>query len=268
MDPERKEDEPEGGRSGAALAARLERVGVRDDRVLEAIRAVPRRGFVPPERASAADRDEPVPIPHGQVTTQPSLVAAMVSALELAGHEKVLEVGTGLGWQTALLARLAGRVWSVERHAALAEWARRNLAAAGVTNVEVIEGDGTRGWPAGAPYDAVLVSAAFLRVPEPLVEQLGEGGRLVQPVGPGGGDEVLLFEKRGGGLRRRRKVADAYFVRLVGEEAFPEEGAAGSDPGDGGPLPGGGSGERRRPSRGNEGVEENGTGPGGGGRSP
>src|SRR5215210_1877502 len=133
---------------------------------------VPRSEFVPPDLAERAYLDPPLPIPHGQVTTQPSLVAKMIEALELAGSEHVLEVGTGYGFQTALLAHLSGFVWSVERFPDVAATARENLARHGVENVAVIAGDGTRGLPEHAPYDATLVSAAFTSVPPPLAEQL------------------------------------------------------------------------------------------------
>ena len=197
--------------------------GVRDPRLLEALRTVPRACFVPPDLAERAYEDKPLPIPHGQVTTQPSLVAIMVEALGLAGSERVLEVGAGYGWQTALLARLCCFVWAVERFGDVAEAARRNLSRLRVTNVEVVTADGTKGLPERGPYDAILVAAAFPSVPRPLEEQLAAGGRLVQPVGPGGAEEVILFEKGARGLARSRTVAGARFVRLHGAHAFPEE---------------------------------------------
>jgi protein-L-isoaspartate(D-aspartate) O-methyltransferase len=196
--------------------------GVCDPRLLDAVRAVPRAGFVPANLAGQAYLDKPLPIPHHQVTTQPSLVARMVEALRLAGSERVLEVGAGYGWQTALLARLCGFVWAVERFGDVADAARENLARFGVTNAEVVEGDGTEGLSEHTPYDAILVAAAFPSVPKPLEEQLATGGRLVQPVGPGGREEVVLFQKGTGGLVRRRTVAWARFVRLHGAYAFPE----------------------------------------------
>jgi protein-L-isoaspartate(D-aspartate) O-methyltransferase len=192
--------------------------GVRDERVLSAIAAVPRARFVPSAHVEHADLDAPIPIPHAQVTTQPSLVARMVEALSLTGDERVLEIGTGYGWQTALLARLAGHVWSVERWEDLAATARRHLAQ--LANVTVVVGDGSRGLPEHAPYDAILVGAAFPEVPAPLAEQLADGGRLVQPIGPGGADDVVLFEKRDGVLERSRFLTGAYFVRLYGEHGF------------------------------------------------
>jgi protein-L-isoaspartate(D-aspartate) O-methyltransferase len=199
----------------AAIAA-----GVEDERVLEAIRAVPRRGFVPAGAVALAEVDRPVRIPHDQVTTQPSLVARMVAALELNGPERVLEIGTGYGWQTALLARLADRVFSVERFADLAETARENLARVEIESVEIVVGDGTEGLPEHAPFDAIVVSAAFTEVPRPLVDQLDDGGRLVQPIGPGGDDVVLLFAKRGDELEEVRAVSGARFVRLYGRHGF------------------------------------------------
>jgi protein-L-isoaspartate(D-aspartate) O-methyltransferase len=202
------------------LVAAAAFVGVSDPRVLDAVASVARADFVPPELAVEAERDRPIPIPHGQVTTQPSLVATMVEALTLTGPERVLEIGTGYGWQSALLSRLAAEVWSVERWDNLAASARANLARHGVENIEVVVGDGSEGLPEHAPYDAVLVSAAFPNVPAPLAEQLAEGGRLVQPVGPGGDEEVLLFEKRDGRLLRCRFVTGARFVPLYGKHGF------------------------------------------------
>ena len=196
--------------------------GVRDPQLIEAFREVPRASFVPPELTELAYLDRPLPIPHAQVTTQPSLSAKMIEALALVGPERVLEVGTGYGFQTALLARLAGFVYSVERFPDVAAAARENLARHGVDNVEVVAGDGTRGLLEHAPYDATLVSAAFTSVPSPLAEQLAAGGRLVQPVGPGGREAVVLFEKGRDGLERRHTVTGAHFVRLYGAHAFPE----------------------------------------------
>jgi protein-L-isoaspartate(D-aspartate) O-methyltransferase len=197
--------------------------GVGDPRLLEALRAVPRAGFVPANLAGQAYEDRPLPIPRDQVTTQPSLVARMVEALGLAGPERVLEIGAGYAWQTALLARLGGFVWAVERFGDVADAARENLARFGVTNAEVVEGDGTEGLPEHAPYDAILVAAAFPYVPRPLEEQLAAGGRLVQPVGHGGREEVVLFRKDARGLVRCRTIAWARFVRLHGAHAFPEQ---------------------------------------------
>jgi protein-L-isoaspartate(D-aspartate) O-methyltransferase len=202
-------------------AARL--AGVRDERVLAALRAVPRALFVPPSLVDRAYADEPVPIAHGQVTTQPSLVATMVEALTLTGTERALEIGTGYGWQTALLASLAGFVCSVERWPDLATDARGNLQRHGTRNADVVVGDGSEGLPEHAPFDAIVVSAAFPRVPPPLADQLVPGGRLVQPIGRGGSEEVVLFERRDERLVATRSLTGARFVPLVGRHGFPAE---------------------------------------------
>ena len=195
--------------------------GVLDPRVLRALRKVPRAGFVPSALVEWAYLDRPLPIPHRQVTTQPSLVARMIEALALEGSERVLEIGAGYGFQTALLAHLSGFVWGMERWPDMADISRENLSHYGVTNVEVVAGDGTEGLPEHAPYDAILVAAAFPSVPPPLAEQLAPGGRLVQPIGSGGEEEVVLFEKGKEGLKRRRTITGARFVRLHGKHAFP-----------------------------------------------
>jgi protein-L-isoaspartate(D-aspartate) O-methyltransferase len=212
--------------TGPEELARLVRAaGVSDPRVLAAVGSVRRAAFVPAGEVNRAYRDEPIAIPHGQVTTQPSLVARMLEALALEGRERVLEVGTGYGFQTALLARLAREVISVERFADLAAAARDNLKSQDVTGVEILVGDGSGGLPARAPFDAVVISAAFTRVPPPLVGQLVPGGRLVQPVGPGGHDEVVLFQRGLAGLERMRSVTPAHFVRLYGTHAFRGDGS-------------------------------------------
>jgi protein-L-isoaspartate(D-aspartate) O-methyltransferase len=211
-------------RSPEDLVRAVAGAGVDDRRVLAAFRRVRRELFVPQDRVGAAYDDRPVPIDHAQVTTQPSLVGRMVAALRLRGGERVLEVGTGLGFQAAVLGALVprGQVWTVERFADLAERARANLAAAGIANVAVVVADGTLGWPPAAPYDAVVVAAAAPRVPAPLAAQLAEGGRLVQPLGPGGDELVTLLRKRGGRLVEQGMVVPAHFVRLVGAHGLPE----------------------------------------------
>ncbi|WP_433424058.1 protein-L-isoaspartate(D-aspartate) O-methyltransferase [Microtetraspora malaysiensis] len=207
--------------SPESLAEILRAEGVRDERLLAAVRTTPRAGFVPADLADGAYDDVPLPIGHGQVTTQPSLSARMIEGLGLTGIEHVLEVGTGLGFQTALLARLAADVVTIELRPDLCAEARNNLARHGVGNVEVFTGDGSRGVPERAPYDAVLVSAAYPEVPAPLTGQLRVGGRLVQPIGTGGQEEVVLFERVPAGLERREVLTLARFVRLHGRYGYP-----------------------------------------------
>jgi protein-L-isoaspartate(D-aspartate) O-methyltransferase len=207
-----------------ALARIARAAGVTSRRVLDAVRDTRRALFVPAVYEDLAYADEPIPLPHGQVTTQPSLSALMVAALDLTGDEEALEVGTGFGYQTALLARFAARVVSIEIWADMAEEARRNLAADGIENIEVMVGDGTEGAPAHAPFDAVIVSAAFPEVPPPLVGQLRVGGRLVQPIGPGGREDVVLYERAVDGLTRVRILTRASFVPLMGRHGYPRPG--------------------------------------------
>ncbi len=195
--------------------------GVEDELVLDAFAEIPRAEFVPDNLVDRAYVDEPLPIPHGQVTTQPSLVAKMIEALDLDGSDGVLEVGTGFGFQTALLARLARFVWSIERWPDLVQVAAANLTRHGTTNVRVLVGDGTAGLAEQAPFDAIVVSAAYPAVPYPLVKQLVPGGRLVQPIGSGGNEIVTLFRKRAERLVPVRSIVGARFVKLYGAHGFP-----------------------------------------------
>jgi protein-L-isoaspartate(D-aspartate) O-methyltransferase len=190
--------------------------GIHDKKILDAFAQVRRADFVPERFTREAYIDEPVSIGHAQVTTQPSLIASMVQALRLKGMEKVLEVGTGFGFQTAILSRLCREVFSIERLAELAAAAESNLRKAGIRNAAVVVGDGSLGLPDHAPFDAVIVSAAAPEVPQPLIDQLRDGGRLVQPIGPGGAEAVTCFQKIQGSLSEKEVVTGAYFVPLLG----------------------------------------------------
>ncbi|WP_414503593.1 protein-L-isoaspartate(D-aspartate) O-methyltransferase [Synechococcus sp. H70.1] len=167
--------------------------GIRDPRVLEAMRKVPRHLFVPPELRDRAYRDCPLPIGYGQTISQPYIVAFMTEAARLTPQSVVLEIGTGSGYQTAILAELARQVYSLERLAPLAARAQQTLTALGYRNVEVRQGDGYQGWPEHAPYDAIVVTAAPPAVPTALLEQLAVGGTLVVPVGESQGSQSLLI---------------------------------------------------------------------------
>jgi protein-L-isoaspartate(D-aspartate) O-methyltransferase len=194
------------------------RHGVADERVLEAVRSVPRDVFVPPELAAEAWDNVPLPIGCGQTISQPLVVARMCELLDLRGTEKVLDVGTGSGYHAALLARLAAHVYSIEVHPELSERAAERLAAAGVENVTLVVGDGSRGLPEHAPYDAINVAAAAGgAVPPALADQLADGGRLVVPV-EDGEQRLVLLRRTGSGLDRTA-LERVRFVPLVSGRA-------------------------------------------------
>jgi protein-L-isoaspartate(D-aspartate) O-methyltransferase len=206
----------------------LQRRGISDPRVLSALRRVPRDRFVPESLASRAWDDDALPIGHGQTISQPYIVAWMTELLRLKGNESVLEVGTGSGYQTALLARLAAQVVTIERIAALSESARRLLDELGVTNVEYVIGDGTLGWPARAPYDGILVTAGAPDVPAPLYRQLKTGGRLVIPVGDSQMQWMQVVTKGPRGPQVER-LEGCRFVPLIGEAGWEPHRPASSD---------------------------------------
>lgn len=190
--------------------------GIRDERVLRAFAEVPRQLFVPGYLQDQAYDDAPLPIGAGQTISQPLMVALMLEALELTGTERVLDVGSGSGYQAALLGRLAREVVSVEVVPELVEMARANLELAGIVNVEVVRGDGSLGYPTRAPYDAIVVAAGSPEVPQALVDQLADGGRLVIPVGGRYGQDCLRIRKRAEHTYQEDLGACA-FVPLVGE---------------------------------------------------
>ena len=172
--------------------------GIRDRKVLDAMLEVPRHEFVPPPLHDDAYKDHPLPIGAGQTISQPYIVAVMLQHLVLNSTDRVLEVGTGSGYVTALLSRMCAEVYSIERHAELAATAEETLARLGYSNVKIRIGDGGQGWPENAPYDAILVSAAASAVPPALFAQLREGGRMVVPVGPASSQELQLTRKVNG----------------------------------------------------------------------
>lgn len=197
------------------VARQIRERGIRDERVLNAMRTVPRHLFVPPEYESRAYSDEPLPIGEGQTISQPFMVAAMAEALSLDGHERVLEIGGGSGYQAAVLSQLALEVIAIETRPALAAAAADRIDRLGYRNVSLKIGDGSTGWPSGAPYAAILVTAAAPCVPQPLLEQLVEGGRLVIPVGQDEHQELLRLAKNKGRITRQSLYA-CRFVPLVG----------------------------------------------------
>jgi protein-L-isoaspartate(D-aspartate) O-methyltransferase len=202
------------------IAEQLGRRGISDARVLDAMGRVRREAFIDDSLRWRAYADQALPIGGGQTISQPYMVATMSEALGLAGVERVLEIGTGSGYQTAILAELAREVVSIERHADLGEQARARLAALGYQNVTVLLGDGSAGVPAFAPYDAILVAAGAPRVPDALKQQLAEGGRLVIPVGPQGHQSLILVRRNGDEFTETTREG-CVFVPLVGREGWP-----------------------------------------------
>jgi len=196
--------------------------GVHDKRVLAAISKVPREEFVPQDSRAASYTDQPLPIGYGQTISQPYIVAFMTEQLHPKPSDRVLEIGTGSGYQAAVLAELVAEVYSIEIIEPLAKTAEATLQRLGYKNVYVKAGDGYKGWPEHAPFDAITVTCAPDHVPQPLIDQLKEGGRMIIPVGGFGDQELYLLEKKNGQLQRRA-VLPVRFVPMVGEAAKPKQ---------------------------------------------
>ena len=210
------------------IARQIRGRGIKAARVIEAMEAVPRHLFVPPKYIAAAYKDTPLPIGEVQTISQPFMVAAMADALLLEGHERALEVGAGCGYQAAVLSRLAREVIAIEAQPALAAAARERLDWLGYSNVRVERGDGSLGWASGAPYEAILVTAAAPAVPQPLVQQLADGGRLLIPVGPAEHQELFRIVKKGERTTKESLYA-CRFVPLVGRYGWSDK-SSGSTP--------------------------------------
>lgn len=220
----KKEKDPRPARLREEMVARqLAPRRIRDQRVLSAFRQVPRHLFAPGADLREAYADHPLPIGEGQTISQPYMVALMTQCLELTGGEKVLEIGTGSGYQAAILSRLAAEVYTVERIASLAERTGELFRRLGYGNISIRVGDGTLGWPEFSPYDAIIVTAGSPGVPPPLVEQLADGGKLVIPAGSGYSQRLLVLERRGEKIIERDE-GGCVFVPLVGEHGWKERG--------------------------------------------
>ena len=209
------------------LVEALREKGIRDLSVLRAFEMTPRHAFVPSGLRHRAYEDAPLPIGNGQTISQPWVHARYLELLHLTGKERVLEVGTGSGYQTVLLAHLVAQVFSIERIPALMQQARENSQRAGVNNVSVLLGDGTIGWREYAPYDAILVSAGAPSIPQPLLDQLAEGGRLLIPVGDRDEQKLILAERRNGQVEVR-DGAPVRFVPLLGSHGWSGDGSGGA----------------------------------------
>ncbi len=192
---------------------------IRDERVLSAMDEVPRERFIPPEYRSQAYSDGPLPIGQDQTISQPYIVALMTQHLRVEPDCSVLEIGTGCGYQTAVLSKLAKKVYTIERFAKLSERAAEVLGVLGVENVEFAVGDGSCGWPGGGEFDRIMITAAVPRIPDPVVDQLAEGGLVVAPVGSGTAQQLVAASKKRGKLIEMY-ICDVRFVKVIGEHGF------------------------------------------------
>jgi protein-L-isoaspartate(D-aspartate) O-methyltransferase len=202
------------------VESQLRQRGIHDERLLAAMSKVPRHEFVSPQNWNEAYADHPIPIAEKQTTSQPYMIAAMVQAAQIKPEDRVLEIGAGSGYQTALLAELASQVFAVERYASLAEAAQKTLERLGYRNARIVTGDGSLGLPEAAPYDAIIVSAAAPRIPQALIGQLAVGGRLLIPVGESDQQLLQLVQRQPDGSTTVRTLEGCRFVPLIGEQGF------------------------------------------------
>ena len=209
----------------AMVARQLKRRGIVEQPIVDAFLAVPRETFVGPGYAHLAYGDHPLPIEAGQTISQPYIVALMIQSAGIERADRVLEVGAGSGYAAAVISRIAARVVGIERQHELVEVARERLERLGYDNIAIVEGDGTIGWPAEAPYDAILAAASGSHVPPPLLDQLAPGGRLVMPLGgPGAVQQLVKVTRRGDGSTAREQLGAVRFVPLIGEQGWSDAG--------------------------------------------
>jgi len=207
----------------AMVERQLRQRGITDPDILAAFHAVPREAFISGEYAHLAYGDHPLPIEAGQTISQPYIVALMIEAAAIKPGDKVLEVGSGSGYAAAVISRIAASVVGIERQHDLVEIARERLTRLGYDNVDIVEGDGTKGWPDRAPYDAILAAASGSHVPEPLIDQLKPGGRLVMPLGgPGWVQRLVRVTKQPDGSLMESDLGAVRFVPLIGEEGWKD----------------------------------------------
>jgi len=207
----------------AMVQRQIEGRGIRDPKILEAFRAVPREEFLADEYRDLAYGDHPLPIEAGQTISQPYIVALMIQAAEIKPGDKVLEIGAGSGYAAAVMSRIAGKVIAIERQHELVKVASERLERLGYDNVRILEGDGTRGCPDEAPFDAILAAASGSHVPQPLIDQLADGGRIVMPVGdPGWIQKLVKVTKGPGGKLITEDLGGVRFVPLIGEEGWSD----------------------------------------------
>jgi protein-L-isoaspartate(D-aspartate) O-methyltransferase len=205
----------------AMVERQLRRRGITDQRIVDAFLAVPRERFIRADQAHVAYGDHPLPIQAGQTISQPYIVALMIEAAEIHVGDKALEVGAGSGYAAAVISRIAERVVAIERQHELVEIARERMERLGYDNVEIVEGDGTKGWPSEAPFDAILAAASGTHVPKALIQQLADDGSIVMPLGgTGWAQQLVKVTKRPGGALEQQNLGGVRFVPLIGEEGW------------------------------------------------